>query len=134
MGLSVKRNLLVEQSTPRHNDLNAGIWMSAVRRAKWTLSEWPSKSKEKLSKIAALGDRLARNSARIVQFLNRSLSPLKSNRPDDSKVLCKRQIENRSRNSSASVPDGLTRHEIHPLNCGVCIETHIASAFTKDSS
>src|SRR5262245_48259068 len=29
-----KRILLYEQSQPRHNDLNAGIWMRAVRRAR----------------------------------------------------------------------------------------------------
>jgi hypothetical protein len=34
IGLSASGYCSSEQSQPRHNDLNAGIWMRAVRRAK----------------------------------------------------------------------------------------------------
>ena len=33
MGASASGILLIEQSTPRHKDLEAGIWIGAVRRA-----------------------------------------------------------------------------------------------------
>ena len=39
IGASASGILLKEQSTPRHRDLNAGIWIRAVRRAPY-LSCW----------------------------------------------------------------------------------------------
>jgi len=41
-------NLLIEQSTPRHNDLNAGIWIRAVRRAMFFMAQPPPEFKHKL--------------------------------------------------------------------------------------
>jgi hypothetical protein len=50
-----KRILLREQSQPRHKDLNAGIWIRAVRRAPMSFSPTGNKCKPKLFTGAAAG-------------------------------------------------------------------------------
>jgi hypothetical protein len=39
MGASASGILLREQSTPRHKDLEAGIWIRAVRRANSSVAQ-----------------------------------------------------------------------------------------------
>ncbi len=51
IGASASGILLREQSTPRHKDLEAGIWMRAVRRAKVLLNPTPSSDKRILFTI-----------------------------------------------------------------------------------